>query len=112
MPFSQTARLSLLIQHWRRKTAPKWWSRMLQSRPPRPSAIAIRSALYASPPTETFVQTVASRSLWSELQQRLLPEEKWFGLIDRYGRLAAQSGADITTGSLPSRNAAGQPKSR
>lgn len=75
-------------------------------------AIAAALALYASPPTETFVQTVASRSLWTELQQRLLPDEKWFGLIDRHGRLATSgAGADITTGSLPARNAAGQGRS-
>jgi hypothetical protein len=74
-------------------------------------ALAAALALYASPPTETFVRTVASRSLWAELQQRLLPEEKWFGLIDRFGRLAAnEADAAITTGSLPARQdaAAGQ----
>jgi hypothetical protein len=72
-------------------------------------AVAAALAFYASPPTETFVRTVASRSLWAELQQRLLPEEKWFGLIDRHGRLAVHgAGEDITTGSLPARNAAGQ----
>ena len=69
-------------------------------------AIAAALAFYAAPPTDTFVATVASRGLWAELQQRLLPEEKWFGLIDRYGRLATQErgAADLTTGSLPARD--------
>jgi LexA-binding, inner membrane-associated putative hydrolase len=67
-------------------------------------AVAAALAFYLSPPTETFVETVASRSLWAELQQRLLPEDRWFGLIDRRGRFAVQrddGAANITTGSLP-----------
>jgi hypothetical protein len=79
-------------------------------------AIAAALAFYAAPPTDTFVATVASRGLWAELQQRLLPEEKWFSLIARHGRLAGHesgggAGADIATGSLPAREGgtAGQP---
>lgn len=81
----------------------------------------------ATPSTKTFVDGISSRDLWAGLQQRLLPQQKWFGLIDMpvRGRLAdgaqrapvstSQTGvatgapprpdgaSDLTTGSLPDR---------
>lgn len=43
-----------------------------------------------SPPTQTFVEGVSSRALWAGLQHRLLPEDKWFGVIGGdMGRVAA-----------------------
>jgi hypothetical protein len=33
-----------------------------------------------APPLKTFVDGVTSRSLWSALQQRLLPQDNWFGV--------------------------------
>ncbi len=55
-----------------------------------------------APPTKTFVDGVGSKSLWSGLQQRLLPDDKWFGLIDirHFAKSAEQSENGITTGSI------------
>lgn len=69
-----------------------------------------------TPPTRTFMDGMASRNLWAGLSERLLPQDKWFGLIDRHSGLAkvgATPGADLTTGSIPDRAApsAGAPPS-
>ncbi len=67
------------------------------------AAIAILSI---TPPTKTFMDGMSSRDLWAGLNQRLLPEDKWFGILDRNSGLAKvgtspdQSG--VTTGSIPS----------
>jgi LexA-binding, inner membrane-associated putative hydrolase len=65
-------------------------------------------AIWLAPPTRTFTEGVGSRNLWAGLSQRLLPEDKWFGILDRHGRLAVakQPPANITTGSLPEQPAA------
>jgi len=66
-------------------------------------AVAVIAAIAISPPTKMFVDGISSKGLWTGLNQRLLPNEKWFGVIDA-GRLArARSSADesgITTGSI------------
>jgi len=60
-----------------------------------------------SPPSDAFVKGISSAQLWSGLQQRMLPESKWFGVVSKktfsldYARrtgTAAPSG--ITTGSV------------
>lgn len=79
----------------------------------------------ASPPTATFVEGISSKSLWAGLQNRMLPPDNtWFGVY-RPGRTTAEalpdpnggtatagrgrdSGAGITTGSVPERPAAEQ----
>jgi hypothetical protein len=43
-------------------------------------AVATVIAFLAAPPMKTFVDGVTSRSLWSALQHRLLPQDAWFGL--------------------------------
>jgi hypothetical protein len=58
-----------------------------------------------TPPPQTFVEGISSPQLWARLQQRLLPQQKWFGFIDPLGHLAAEpsTSSGITTGSLPAR---------
>ena len=65
-------------------------------------AVATGLLVMLAPPTKTFVDGVGSKSLWSGLQQRLLPEDKWFGLIDmrHFAKSADQSNSGITTGSI------------
>jgi len=61
-----------------------------------------------TPPSEAFVKGISSAQLWSGLNQRLLPQDKWFGVFDsniRSGgpnRAAGKSArtSQITTGSL------------
>ena len=50
------------------------------------AAVALLFAV--SPPTQTFVDGVSSRELWAGLQHRLLPADKWFGVIGDMGSLA------------------------
>lgn len=67
-------------------------------------AVATFAAIAITPSTRTFFEGVTQRELWSELNQKLLPRDKWFGVIPApyLARLhTSRQGADITTGSLP-----------
>jgi hypothetical protein len=33
-----------------------------------------------TPPSSMFLESITSRGLWSGLQHRLLPQERWFGV--------------------------------
>jgi membrane-bound metal-dependent hydrolase YbcI (DUF457 family) len=50
--------------------------------PGHSAAMAIATVLVflLTPPIGGFVQSISSRSLWSSLQHRLLPEDRWFGV--------------------------------
>lgn len=75
-------------------------------------ALATAIAITAAPPTQTFVDGISSRDLWAGLQQRLLPEDKWFGVFGSAGGMVAvpQDGtSQITTGSVPEAAAPVQP---
>jgi hypothetical protein len=67
---------------------------------------ATAAAVMLSPQTNTFVEGLSQRSLWSGLQQRLLPADKWFGIVET-PRFASRKKAtgDIMTGSIGSRAA-------
>ena len=76
-------------------------------------AFATAAAIAVSPPTGTFTNGVSSKRMWTELHQRLLPDGKWFGLID-LSRVASSNSAPqaddaITTGSLPELSPAAAP---
>lgn len=60
---------------------------------------ATAAAIMVSPPTKMFVDGVRTDGLWSGLHQRLLPKEKWFGVIAAH-RSAASSDPSLTTGSI------------
>lgn len=60
---------------------------------------AVALALYVSPPIQVFMQGMSSKSMWTGLQQRMLPGGKWFGVLDTR-RLARQQQDGITTGSI------------
>ena len=42
-------------------------------------AIATVLVFVFTPPTKMFVDNITSRQLWTELNNRLLPQDKWFG---------------------------------
>jgi LexA-binding, inner membrane-associated putative hydrolase len=81
--------------------------------PAASSAMVVAGALllFLTPATHTFVEGISSRSLWAGLQQRMLPEEQWFGVFAKRGRLAAApvESSEPTTGSLPADAADRQP---
>lgn len=71
-------------------------------------AAATAFALWLTPSTQTFVDGISSRDMWAGLNQRMLPQDKWFGLLDFKAKVAdapaaapATSGDPITTGTLP-----------
>lgn len=75
-------------------------------------AAAATAALWAAPPATTFLHGVSQKQLWAELNHRLLPADKWFGLVRGPGLVTSRgSPADepkgITTGTLPARDASG-----
>ncbi len=73
-------------------------------------AAATALALYVAPSTQTFVDGMSSRNMWTGLQQRMLPDGKWFGVIDpssiatlRHAPAGPDGapGEDVVTGSIP-----------
>ncbi|MCB1549911.1 MAG: metal-dependent hydrolase [Hyphomicrobiaceae bacterium] len=70
------------------------------------SAMAIATVLVflLTPPMKPMLDGLTSRSLWKDLQARLLPRDKWFGVIASARRPSAGTvgaGSPITTGALP-----------
>jgi len=61
--------------------------------------------LSITPPTKTFTEGLSSRNLWAGLNERLLPQDKWFGILDRNSGLAkvgtTAPPSNVTTGSIP-----------
>lgn len=72
---------------------------------------ALGLAIMVAPPTGTFVNGIGSKSLWSELQGRLLPQGKWFGVIDvkQLANLGKTNEDGITTGSISPASPAKEP---
>lgn len=71
-------------------------------------AIAAMFAFALTPPAAPFVDSITSPRLWAGLQQRLLPQDKWFGIVVGPRMTAIQNipgvrsapAAEITTGSI------------
>ncbi|MBA4130150.1 MAG: metal-dependent hydrolase [Hyphomicrobium sp.] len=65
--------------------------------------------LSVTPPTKTFTEGLSSRNLWAGLNERLLPQDKWFGILDRNSGLAkvgtTAPPSNVTTGSIPENGA-------
>jgi membrane-bound metal-dependent hydrolase YbcI (DUF457 family) len=73
--------------------------------PAATSAMVIAAVLlfFLTPSMGTFVEGISSRPMWAGLEQRLLPQDKWFGVFVERGRLAAAPAETPpqATGSLP-----------
>jgi hypothetical protein len=59
-----------------------------------------------TPSPKPFVEGISSRDMWAGLQQRLLPQDRWFGILGdpRKATASATAAGDastITTGSVP-----------
>jgi membrane-bound metal-dependent hydrolase YbcI (DUF457 family) len=67
-------------------------------------AAATVALYFATPSPQTFLDGLTSRQLWAELQNRLLPQDKWFGLVGPRDWIATKDAAAITTGSIASRS--------
>ena len=71
------------------------------------------AAFMLTPSTSTFLDGMRSREVWAGLHQRLLPKDRWFGVVQWPGRMVAhdaptsetetKSGnpaSDLSTGSI------------
>jgi len=57
--------------------------KLVDPRHPRASAamaVAMVLAFLMTPPIRTFLDGISSRALWTGLNQRLLPQDRWFGI--------------------------------
>ena len=67
-------------------------------------AAAMAVAIWFAPSTHTFVDGLSSRDLWAGLNQRMLPQEKWFGVVAvNNSKVSTEQPvpSPVTTGSLP-----------
>jgi hypothetical protein len=75
--------------------------------------VAVVLVFMVTPPSKVFFESIASRTLWTGLNQRLLPQDKWFGgiagLLDRRGvpktEVVPAGASPIATGSVPAPSA-------
>jgi hypothetical protein len=67
-------------------------------------ACATAAAIMLSPHTNTFVEGLSSHNMWTGLQRRLLPTDKWFGIVEtpHFAARKPDSGSGVMTGSIPS----------
>jgi hypothetical protein len=74
-------------------------------------AVAAVLLLLLTPSISVFYEGITSRQMWTSLHQRLLPQDRWFGVVmDRQVATMPQptgSAMPQTTGSLPTPPAAG-----
>ena len=71
-------------------------------------AVVTVLVLYLAPSPKPLVDAMSSPALWSGLNERLLPDGKWFGVIGRPVDVATAQdpkGNPITTGSIPAHQA-------
>jgi hypothetical protein len=52
-------------------------------------ALAMVAAFWFTPPMKPLIDGLRSRDMWVGLHQRLLPKDRWFGVVNLWGRLAA-----------------------
>jgi hypothetical protein len=64
---------------------------------------ALALAVWLAPSPATFVTGLSSRDMWAGLNERLLPKERWFGLVKVPSLVAdtAPPASPITTGTIP-----------
>jgi LexA-binding, inner membrane-associated putative hydrolase len=59
-------------------------------------AIAAIAAFILTPSTSTFVDGMRSREVWAGLHQRLLPRDRWFGVVAWPGRMTTDDSPAAT----------------
>ncbi|MBS0232623.1 MAG: metal-dependent hydrolase [Proteobacteria bacterium] len=66
-------------------------------------ACATAAVILISPHTNTFVEGLSSHNLWTGLQRRLLPTDKWFGIVETPHFASRKDDAPnaIMTGAIP-----------
>ncbi len=64
-------------------------------------AAATAGLFMLTPPTTTFTKGISDKSLWVGLQQRMLPKDRWFGIIVDPLRQVNRATAATTPASVP-----------
>jgi hypothetical protein len=65
-------------------------------------AVAVVLVFMVTPPTKVFFENITSPTLWTGLNQRLLPQDKWFGgMAWLGGRAATPETRGIPAGASP-----------
>lgn len=75
---------------------------------------ALALAIWLAPSPTAFVTGLSSRDMWAGLNERLLPQERWFGLVKVPSLMAtdtAPEASPITTGTIPAPAPAAAPAS-
>lgn len=70
-------------------------------------AMATVLLLFAAPSPKPLIEALSTASLWTGLNDRLLPSDKWFGVVrthDSVAKPVPPATSRITTGSLPSKD--------
>lgn len=63
---------------------------------------ALVLAVWLAPSPSTFVNGLSSRDMWAGLNDKLLPKERWFGIVKVRSMIAEQPApSPITTGTIP-----------
>ena len=75
-------------------------------------AAALALAVWLAPSPAAFIDGLASRNMWAGLNERLLPKERWFGLVKVPSLMAGAPApaSDITTGAIPETPPGEQPQ--
>ena len=72
-------------------------------------AVCTAGLVTIAPPTGAFVEGISSKTLWAGLQERLLPHERWFGLIEVKHHVAELPGQPATAPAAAAQAAAPVP---
>ena len=70
-------------------------------------AAATAVALVMTPSPKTFVDGISSKEMWAGLNDRMWPQDAWFGIVPRHNQRTADVKATtpktlpLATGSLP-----------
>ena len=65
-------------------------------------AVLAGVAFLVAPPTKDFVSGVGSQEIWSSINNKLLPQDAWFGVVPRRTETVSTGPvSDISTGSIP-----------
>ena len=64
-------------------------------------AVGTLGLMMIAPPIGTFIEGLSSQSMWAGLQQKLLPHESWFGLVDVPRHVAGVAAPAAATAAVP-----------
>lgn len=82
--------------------------KLVDTRHPRATlgmVAATAAAVWLAPSTKMFVDGMSSRPMWTGLQHRLWPNDKWFGVVALRREVLTNpvASSPITTGSIPAK---------